>query len=75
MKKSRSGYEETLGSNLVELPSDGANDSTNEPPLTNGVKESTPLEDLATLVETNHAEYVRNKGVCGGRGGRMGDFL
>jgi len=56
MKKSRSGYEETLGSNLVELPADGANDSTNEPPLTNGVKESTPLEDLATLVETNHAE-------------------
>ena len=59
MKKSRSGYEETLGSNLVELPASGADSSMAAPSastpapsaMTNGVKETSPIEDLASLVQ------------------------
>ena len=54
MKKSRSGYEETLGSNLVELPVTGADASSAAPSaMTNGVKETSPIEDLATLVQSD----------------------
>ena len=52
MKKSRSGYEETLGSNLVEVPADSAGVDAPSA-MTNGVKETSPIEDLATLVQTD----------------------
>ena len=57
MKKSRSGYEETLGSNLVELPADdssanqGSSPSANQAKM-NGVKETSPTEDLAQLIQS-----------------------
>ena len=53
MKKSRSGYEETLGSNLVEVPADSAAADDAPTAMTNGVKETSPIEDLATLVQTD----------------------